>query len=58
MNIFDIPIQALTEKDPAQLAADEQQQLQQVQNSRQLALNVSVTYAGAIHQLVITLKFI
>jgi hypothetical protein len=55
---IDIPIQALTEKDPAQLAPDEQQQLQQIQNSRQLALNVSVTYAGAIHQLVITLKFI
>jgi hypothetical protein len=55
---IDIPIQALTEKDPAQLSADEQQQLQQVQNSRQLALNISVTYAGAIHQLVITLKFI
>jgi hypothetical protein len=55
---IDIPIQALTEKDPTQLSADEQQQLQQVQNSRQLALNVQVTYAGAIHQLVITLKFI
>lgn len=55
---IDIPIQALTEKDPAQLTPDEQQQLQQVQNSRQLALNVSVTYAGAIHQLVVTLKFI
>lgn len=55
---IDIPIQALTEKDPAQLSPDEQQQLQQVQNSRQLALNVQVTYAGAIHQLVVTLKFI
>ncbi len=54
----DIPIQALTEKDPAQLSPEEQQQLQQVQNSRQLALSVSVTYAGAIHQLVVTLKFI
>jgi hypothetical protein len=55
---IDIPIQALTEKDPAQLSPDEQQQLQQVQNSRQLALNISITYAGAIHQLVVMLKFI
>jgi hypothetical protein len=55
---IDIPIQALTEKDPATLTAAEQQQLQQVQNSRQLAFNVSVTYAGAIHRLVVTLKFI
>jgi hypothetical protein len=55
---LDIPIQALTELDPAQLTADQQQQLKQVQNSRQLAFNVSVTFAGAIHQLVVTLKFI
>jgi hypothetical protein len=54
----DIPIQALTEADPSTLTADQQQQLQQVQNSRQLAFNVSVTYSGAIHQLVVTLKFI
>ena len=54
----DIPIQALTELDPSQLTPDQQQQLQQVQNSRQLAFNVSVTYSGAIHQLVVTLKFI
>ncbi|MGZ3174075.1 MAG: hypothetical protein ACXU7G_13385, partial [Croceibacterium sp.] len=55
---IDIPIQALTELDPAQLTPDQQQQLKQVQNSRQLAFNVSVTLAGAIHQLVVTLKFI
>ena len=54
----DIPIQALTEKDPAQLTPDEQKQLQQVQNSRQLAFNISVTYSGAIHQLVVNLKFL
>ena len=55
---IDIPIQALTEADPSTLTAAQQQQLQQVQNSRQLALNVSVTYSGAIHQLVVTLKFL
>jgi len=55
---IDIPIQALTEADPASLTPDQQQQLQQVQNSRQLAFNVSVTYSGAIHQLLVTLKFI
>jgi hypothetical protein len=54
----DIPIQALTELDPSALTADQQAQLQQVQNSRQLAFNVSVTYSGAIHQLVVTLSFI
>jgi len=54
----DIPIQALTELDPSQLTADQQAQLQQVQNSRQLAFNVSVTYSGSIHQLVVTLSFI
>ena len=54
----DIPIQALTEADPSTLTPDQQQQLQQVQNSRQLAFNISVTYSGAIHQLVVTLKFI
>ena len=54
----DIPVQALTEADPSTLTADQQQQLQQVQNSRQLAFNISVTYSGAIHQLVVTLKFI
>jgi len=54
----DIPIQALTEADPSTLTADQQQQLQQVQNSRELAFNISVTYSGAIHQLVVSLKFL
>jgi hypothetical protein len=55
---IDIPIQALLEIDPSQLTAAQQQQIQQVQNSRQLALNVSVTYSGAIHQLLVTLNFL
>jgi hypothetical protein len=55
---IDIPIQAIAEKDVADRTPDEQQQLQQVQNSRLLAFNTSVEYAGAIHQLVVTLKFI
>jgi hypothetical protein len=54
----DIPIQALTELDPAQLTPAQQQQLQQVQNSRLLAFNISVTYAGAIHYLAVTLNFV
>jgi hypothetical protein len=54
----DIPVQALTEADPSTLTADQQQQLQQVQNSRELAFNISVTYSGAIHQLVVSLKFL
>ena len=55
---IDIPIQAIAEKDPANRSADETLQLQQVQNSRALPLNVSVDYSGAIHQLVVTLKFV
>jgi hypothetical protein len=55
---IDIPIQALTEMDPTQLTPAQRQQLQQVQNGRQLAFNISVTYAGAIHQLVVTLNFV
>jgi hypothetical protein len=55
---IDIPIQALTEMDESQLNSAQQKQLAQVQNSRQLAFNVLVTYSGAIHQLVVTLKFI
>jgi len=56
--VIDIPIQAIAEKDPKDRTAEEQQQLQQVQSSRQLDFNVSVEYAGAIHQLVVTLKFV
>jgi hypothetical protein len=55
---IDIPIQAITEKDEKDRTDDEKQQLQQVQNSRSLPLNVSVEYSGAIHQLIVTLKFV
>ncbi len=55
---INIPIQAIVEKDEADRTPDEQQQLQQVQNGRQLPLDVSIDYAGAIHQLVVTLKFV
>jgi hypothetical protein len=55
---IDIPIQAIAEKEPKDRTADEEAQLEAVQNSRQLAFNVSITYAGAIHQLVVTLKFV
>ncbi|HWE37631.1 MAG TPA: hypothetical protein VG406_13770 [Isosphaeraceae bacterium] len=55
---IDIPIQAIAEKAPKDRTADEEKQLEQVQNGRQLALNISITYAGAIHQLIVTLKFV
>jgi hypothetical protein len=55
---IDIPIQAIVEKDEKDRTAAEQQQLQQVQNSRQLALNVLVELAGAIHELIVALKFV
>ena len=55
---IDIPIQAIVEKDPTNRTDTETQQLQQVQNSRQLPFNISIEYAGAIHQLVVTLKFV
>ena len=41
-------------KDAADLSPIEKRQW----FSRQLALNVSVTYAGAIHQLLVTLNFL
>jgi hypothetical protein len=55
---IDIPIQALTEMDPSQLTAAQQQLLQQAQNSRQLGFNVLVTYVGAIQQLLVTLNLV
>jgi hypothetical protein len=55
---IDIPIQAIVEKDDKDRTPAEQQQLQQLQNGRQLPLNVSVEYSGAIHQLIVTLKFV
>jgi hypothetical protein len=55
---IDIPIQSVTEKDPKDRSADEEKLLEQVQIGRRLEFNVSITYAGAIHQLVVTLKFV
>jgi hypothetical protein len=55
---IDIPIQAIVEKDEKDRTPDETLQLQQVQNGRQLPFNISIEYAGAIHQLVVTLKFV
>jgi hypothetical protein len=55
---IDIPIQAIVDKDPKDRTPDETLQLQQVQNGRQLPFNVSIDYSGAIHQLVVTLKFV
>jgi hypothetical protein len=55
---IDIPIQAIVEKDEKDRTADETAQLEQVQNGRQLPLNISIEYSGAIHQLVVTLKFV
>jgi hypothetical protein len=55
---IDVPIQPIVEKDEKDRTPDETQQLQQVQNGRQLPFSVSIEYAGAIHQLVVTLKFV
>ena len=55
---IDIPIQAIVEKDEKDRSDAETQQLEQVQNGRALPLNISVEYSGAIHQLIVTLKFV
>ncbi len=55
---IDIPIQAIVEKDEKDRSDAETQQLRQVQNGRQLPFNISIEYAGAIHQLVVTLQFV
>jgi len=55
---IDVPIQPILEKDEKDRTPDEIQQLHQVQNGRQLPFSVSIEYAGAIHQLVVTLKFV
>jgi hypothetical protein len=55
---IEIPIQAIVEKDEKDRTDAETQQLQQVQNSRDLPFNISIEYSGAIHQLVVTLKFV
>jgi hypothetical protein len=54
----DIPLLALLQKDPGQRTAAETQQINDVQNSRRLEFSVSVDYAGAIHYLIVTLRFV
>ncbi|WP_328524047.1 hypothetical protein [Kribbella sp. NBC_00359] len=54
----DIPVLAPLQKDPAQRTAEETQQINDVQNSRRLEFSVSVDYAGAIHYLIVTLRFV
>ncbi len=54
----DIPLLAILQKDPNQRTAEETQQINTVQNSRRLDFSVSVDYAGAIHFLVVTLRFV
>ena len=53
-----MPLQVLLDKDPADLSAAELQQIQNAQNARTVDAVVSVDYAGAIHRLNITLKFV
>jgi hypothetical protein len=55
---IDIPIQAIVEKDEKDRTDAETAQLEAVQAGRALSLNVSVEYSGAIHQLIVTLKFV
>ena len=55
---IDIPLFAILQKDPAQRTPEETQQINNVQNSRRLEFSVSVDYAGAIHYLAVTLKFV
>jgi hypothetical protein len=55
---IDIPLLTIALKDPAQRTPEERQQLNDVQNSRRLEFSVSVDYAGAIHFLVVTLRFV
>ena len=55
---IDIPLLAIVRKDPPQRTPEETQQLNDVQNSRRLEFSVSVDYAGAIHFLVVTLRFV
>jgi hypothetical protein len=54
----DIPLLGILQKDPAQRTPEERQQINTVQNSRRLEFSVSVDYAGAIHYLAVTLKFV
>jgi len=54
----DIPLLAILMKDPPQRTPEETQQINDVQNSRRLEFSVSVDYSGAIHYLIVTLRFV
>jgi hypothetical protein len=53
-----LPLLVLLDKDPASLTDAELQQINNAQNDRTVNAIVSVDYAGAIHRLNITLKFV
>jgi hypothetical protein len=53
-----LPLLVLLDKDPASLTDAELQQINNAQNDRTVDAIVSVDYAGAIHRLNITLKFV
>lgn len=53
-----IPLLVLLDKEPAVLIDPELQQINNAQNDRTVQAIVSVDYAGAIHRLNITLKFV
>lgn len=53
-----MPILNLLDKDPSSLTDSELQQINQAQNDRLVEALVAVDYAGAIHRLSITLKFV
>jgi hypothetical protein len=53
-----LPLLVLLDKDPNGLTDAELQQINNAQNSRAVDAIVSVDYAGAIHRLNITLKFV
>jgi len=53
-----IPLLVLLDKEPADLTDAELQQINNAQNARVVDAIVSVDYAGAIHRLNITLKFV
>jgi hypothetical protein len=53
-----LPLLTLLDKEPADLTDAELQQINNAQNSRTVSAIVSVDYAGAIHRLNITLKFV
>lgn len=53
-----LPLLVLLDKDPSTLTDVELQQINNAQNSRTVEAIVSVDYAGAIHRLNITLKFV